>query len=87
MYFTYVIRSETSGKIYVGQTDNLEERLEWHNGKKLAKRGSYTKLNKGPWKVVYKEEFKTRKEAIERETFLKSHQGRDWLRNGPIAQR
>lgn len=79
-YFVYVIRSEYSGKIYIGQTDNLELRLRRHNGTLPDNKRSYTRLNKGPWKVVYQEVFSTRSEDIKREKYLKSHHGRDWIR-------
>ena len=79
-YFTYVIRSEYSGKIYIGQTDNLEFRLRRHNGTFPTNKKSYTKINKGPWILVYHESFNTRSEAIRREKYLKSHRGRDWIR-------
>lgn len=67
MFTVYVLQSEKIGKYYIGSTDNLEDRLIRHN------RGysKYTK-NKGPFKVVYKEEFKTRSEARKKEYYLKS---------------
>lgn len=80
-YFTYVLRSEFSGKIYIGQTDNLELRLRRHNGTLPDHKRGFTRINKGPWKVVYQEMFSTRREAIKREKYLKSHRGRDWLRS------
>lgn len=79
-YFTYVIRSESSNKIYIGQTDNLEFRLRRHNGKYPTKKGSFTKINKGPWNLIHQEMFETRHEAIIKEKQLKSHAGRDWIR-------
>lgn len=81
MFYAYVIKSESSGKIYVGQTNNPELRVKRHNGLLKNKVGSYTSMNKGPWKIVYVEKFETRTEAIKREKFLKSHIGRDWLKN------
>ena len=88
MYYVYVIKNDRS-KIYIGQTADLEKRLERHNDKNSRKLRSYTSINKGPWKLIYKEEFETRKKAIEREKYLKSHIGRDWLKLklGPVAQR
>ena len=67
MFTVYVLQSEKIGKYYIGSTDNLEDRLIRHN------RGysKYTK-NKGPFKVVYKEEFKTRSVARKKEYYLKS---------------
>jgi len=32
--------------------------------------------NRGPWEIVLREEFDTRSEAMQRERFLKSGQGR-----------
>lgn len=79
-FFAYVIQSEYSGKIYIGQTDNLEFRLRRHNGTFPSNKRSYTRINKGSWKLVYHETFNSRKEARVREKYLKSHRGRDWLR-------
>jgi predicted GIY-YIG superfamily endonuclease len=31
MYFVYVIRSESAGRIYIGHTADLEKRLREHN--------------------------------------------------------
>jgi predicted GIY-YIG superfamily endonuclease len=45
-----------------------------------SKSTSYTKINNGPWQLVYSEEFETRKVALAREKYLKSHAGRDWIR-------
>ena len=80
MYTVYVIRNGTS-KIYIGQTQDLVKRLARHNSPSRSKRGSYTKLQKGPWNIVYTEHLETRIEAIRREKYLKSHHGRDWLKS------
>lgn len=80
MYWVYVLKSASSGKIYIGQTENLILRLDRHNGLLASKKKSYTKLNTGPWVIVYKENLQTRPEAIKRERFLKSHVGRDLIR-------
>lgn len=86
MYHVYVIQSTTTGKIYIGQTADIEKRLDRHNGILSSKQGSYTKVNQGIWKLVYKEDYGTRKEVLEREKYLKSHIGRDWLRNTILAR-
>lgn len=79
MFTVYVINND-SGKIYIGQTSNLDKRLLRHNGVLRSNTRSYTRINKGSWRVVYQEKYNTRQEAIKREKFLKSHVGRDWLR-------
>lgn len=79
MYYVYILHNEESDKIYIGQTDNLERRLKQHNDSEFDKR-SFTKLNKGKWKLVHKEVFLTRREAMRREKQLKSSRGRDFIR-------
>ena len=67
MYFVYVLKS-AKGKHYIGSTKDLERRLIEHNCNNV----SSTK-NRGSFKVVYKEEFKTRTEARKRENQLKGY--------------
>lgn len=75
MFHVYVLRSLKNGRLYTGSTDNLERRISEHN----SGQSSYTKLTK-PFKLIYKEEYKTRQEAIKRELFFKSGKGRDFLK-------
>ena len=51
---------------YVGYTNNINNRLRLHNNGKGAK---FTRGRK--WKIIYKEKFSTKKEAISREFFIK----------------
>ena len=53
---------------YVGYTKNLKERLHKHNSGKGAK---FTRGRK--WTLVYKEKFKSKKEAISREYYIKNN--------------
>ena len=75
-YYVYVLRSLTHKNRYIGSTDNVVSRLKEHN----QGRCKYTK-GRMPWKLVHTEEFKTRAEAMKREKFLKSGQGRKYLDN------
>ena len=75
LYYVYVIKSK-EGFIYKGMTDNLERRLVEHNNKTLSfwtKRGT-------DWKLIYKEEFDNKTEALKREKWLKMGVGRDYLK-------
>ncbi len=81
MFTVYSILSESTNKIYIGQTIDLETRLVQHNDCDENHLGKFTKQNKGPWKLVYKEEHKTRAEALKREKQLKSFRGREFIRN------
>jgi putative endonuclease len=82
LYFTYILYSEKFDKIYVGQTNNLKLRLKEYN-EGLSK---YTKRYI-PWMLIFYEKFKTRSEAMKREKELKSHKGRDLIRNKMLNSR
>ena len=73
-YYTYAIRSLVDGIRYVGSGESPTERLRRHN------KGDY-QFTKGhrPWELIYQEEHQTRAEAMKREKFLKSGQGRKFL--------
>ena len=75
----YVILSESSGRLYVGHTNDLDGRVRQHHNPG-TNRSQYTKRNPGPWVLVRNEEFGSRAEAMARERFLKSGQGRAWLK-------
>jgi putative endonuclease len=70
-FFVYVLKSLSSGKSYVGSTNNLQDRLLRHNNNE-----SKATKGKGPWKLVYQEEFPTRSQAVKREMYFKSLKGR-----------
>ena len=76
-YFVYVIRSETTGKRYIGQTSDLKARLDRHNSDYGKDR--YTSKQDGPWELVYSEELETRSTAVRRERFLRSGKGREGI--------
>ncbi len=77
MYITYVLKSLKNNKRYIGYTSkDAYQRLNEHN-KGCNK---WTKQNR-PFALVYFEKFKTKIEAIKREKFLKSGQGRKFLDN------
>jgi putative endonuclease len=81
MFSTYAIINEQNGKIYIGQTEDIEKRLQRHNGILKNKNTSYTHKNKGEWKLVYTENFENRIDAIRREKELKSFRGREFIRS------
>jgi len=53
---------------YVGYTNNLSKRIALHNSGKGAK---FTRGRK--WSLIYKEKFKSKKEAISREYYIKNN--------------
>jgi putative endonuclease len=67
-YFSvYVLRSRKDGSFYIGQTNNIEKRIEKHNIG-LVK----TTKNRTPFDIVYTESYNRRREAMLRERYLKS---------------
>ena len=81
LFFTYVLKNNETGKIYIGQTSDLKSRIDRHNGLLKTEKSSFTYKNKknGLWILVYSEEFKDRKSAIKREKELKSYKGREFI--------
>jgi len=77
-FWVYIIKSETTNKIYIGHTSDLERRLREHNNRKVGKR-RYTRKQQGPWHLIHFEEMESRSDAMRREKFLKSGKGREWI--------
>ena len=83
MYFVYAIKSLLYGRIYVGMTTNVSKRLVEHNSGK-------TKSTKGykPWQLIYSESLPSRLDARQREKYLKSGAGKEFLKSlGLVVQR
>jgi len=81
-FFVYSLKSETSGRYYVGQTQHLESRLAYHNANY-----SPALKNRGPWKLVYSEQYPTRSEAVRRERQIKRQKDRRFIESLLSASR
>jgi putative endonuclease len=66
MCFLYILQSESSGRFYVGSTDDLDRRLSEH----LREHTPSTR-GRGSWKLVYTERFETLIQARRRELEIK----------------
>jgi len=53
---------------YVGYTSDIKKRIKLHN---LGKGAKFTRGRK--WKLIYKEKFNSKKEAISREYYIKKN--------------
>ncbi len=69
-FSVYVLRS-AEGRMYIGYSQDVEKRIRQHNA--AGNRG-WTKRFSG-WKEIYREEFRTRKQAMRRERELKKIRG------------
>jgi putative endonuclease len=67
MFFLYILRSESTGKYYIGATKNVSIRLAQHNAGGTSSTKRYR-----PWKLVHTEAFDTLREARQREKQIKS---------------
>ena len=77
MFTIYVLYSSQFDKIYIGYTSDLVQRMNSHN--MLATKGWTIKYR--PWRLIHYEEYSAKKDAMLREKELKSHKGRDFIRN------
>ena len=69
MYYVYMLKSKGNKPVtYVCYTNNLEKRVNLHNSGKGAK---FTRGRK--WTLIYKEKYKSKKEAISREYYIKTN--------------
>jgi len=70
MFYVYAIESNCSGRVYIGQTNDIEKRLSFHNS-------GYVKstCKDIPWRLIAFERFDTRDKARWCETKLKRSRG------------
>ena len=78
-YFVYLIGCYKNNKLitYVGYTNNLNKRLKLHN------EGRGAKFTRGKrWRLLYKEKYLTKSEALSREYSIKKNRKlRNLLKN------
>ena len=74
MFFIYIIYSIKIDQYYIGQTENLENRLYRHNNS-----GSKSTKKAKDWTLKYTEVFTTRSLAVKRETEIKGKKSRSYI--------
>ena len=68
-YYVYMLKSiEKKTVTYVGYTSDIKKRIKLHN---LGKGAKFTRGRK--WKLIYREKFNSKKEAILREYYIKKN--------------
>jgi putative endonuclease len=73
-FHVYILKSETTGRYYVGHSENLVKRIFEHNNNR-----TFSIKNRGPWKLFHAEDFATRSEAARREREIKSMKSRAFI--------
>lgn len=75
MYYVYILLSDKDGRLYIGSTPNLKNRLEKHQkGFVLATK------NRLPVRLIHYETYFSDRDAKRREVFLKGGKGHDELK-------
>jgi putative endonuclease len=69
MYYTYILKLD-NGSLYVGHSNNLKQRLEYHKSKRV-----FTTKTSDNIKLVFYAAFLDKSKAIKFEKYLKSSSG------------
>jgi len=75
MYYTYVLLSDKDNHFYTGYTQDLKLRFEQHNKGYVE-----STRDRRPLKLVYYEACLDKSDAAKREKYLKSYNGKMFLR-------
>ena len=75
MFNVYIIKSNGSGRFYVGHTKDIKQRIAAHNAGKVRSTKAYL-----PWIIVYSEKAKTKSDAYKRELQIKSYKSGEAFR-------
>ena len=75
MFYTYVLFSKKDGKFYTGFTNNLKLRIEQHHKGQVE-----STRKRRPLVLIYSEACFDRKDASNREKYLKTYHGKAFIR-------
>ena len=75
MHYTYVLQSQTTCYLYTGCTSDLRKRFKLH-----ATNAVQATKGRGPFLLIYYEACLNKKDAFERERYLKTGPGKRYLR-------
>jgi len=81
MYSVYIIRSKTSDKAYTGYTSDIERRIAEHNAGRVKSTKAFI-----PYDLIHREEYEDKTIARKRELYLKTGQGRKWIKQEVLKQ-
>ena len=76
MFYVYILESIQSKRYYIGQTENLEERIERHNKGRNLSTKAYL-----PWELKWWKEYETRAEAMKIEKKIKGIKKRESIKS------
>lgn len=71
MFYVYILQSESKNVLYVGKTADLKRRMKEHNAGQNTSTKAYM-----PWSLIFYEAYVKNSDAMRREKYLKTTQGR-----------
>ena len=74
MFYTYVLQSETDGQFYTGYTADFKLRFDQHQKGRVE-----STKNRLPLKLIYYEACLRQEDALRRERYLKTYNGKRFL--------
>lgn len=76
MWYTYILKSEKDKNLYTGCTNDLIARLRDHNTGRV-----FSTRNRIPLSLIYYEVCINKKDAFQREKYLKTGMGKRYIYN------
>lgn len=76
MYSVYVLISDKDNNFYIGQTNNLQSRIERHNAGYIK-----STQHRRPLRLIFHREFESRADAMRFEKYLKSGYGYKYIKS------
>ena len=73
-HFVYIIKSDLDNSWYYGYTENIAQRLNFHN-EGISR---YTKT-KRPWALIFLRSYNLKREALKFEKYLKKTRNKDYI--------
>ena len=75
MHYVYVLKSKKDNNLYIGCTENLENRLEYHNSGKVK-----STKHRVPFEIIFYEKYDNKYKAFEMERYYKTAKGKKELK-------
>ncbi|MFH1608877.1 MAG: GIY-YIG nuclease family protein [Patescibacteria group bacterium] len=76
MYYIYVLKSKKDNNLYVGYTENLQNRLNYHNAGKVR-----STKHRVPFEILYFETYEDKYKAFNTEKYYKTAKGKKELKS------
>ncbi len=74
-YYVYILKSVSHDRIYIGSTQNFENRLKLHNSGRVKSTKAYK-----PWQLLELHRYESRSEAVKYKQYFKTGQLRELIR-------